>query len=261
MAGKTIVLAHGVLGFGDLLGPFGFINFINYFNGIKLHLERQGHTVFAPSVNPIGSVAQRGDQLAAFILGAPDKNDVHILAHSMGGLDARHAITNVAGVSDRVASLVTIGTPHQGSPVADALANPADPLLGPLSAHIPMIVADQLRNNLGALHDLRTDVCKHFDAATTDVARVRYIEGTGDASGARQLFLFQLTNAILQLKGDVNDGLVTKTSALRIGHTHLPDWPVDHAGEIGWFPPAIGSVPFVPPQSHFARYDAIVNML
>src|SRR5262245_18400728 len=144
MAGKFIVLAHGVLGFGHgvPVPPF-----VNYFNGVGIQLRRQGHVVEEPTVNPIGSIAQRGGQLAAAILALPTGRKVHILAHSMGGLDARHAITNVPGVSARVATLVTIGTPHRGSRTADAVADRTHPL----SAAIPPVLADQLEANAGWL--------------------------------------------------------------------------------------------------------------
>jgi triacylglycerol lipase len=259
MANRMIVLAHGVLGFGNLGAPF----FVHYFNGVAAHLRRQGLSVIEPQVNPVGSVAQRGAQLAAAILrDAPTGEKVDILAHSMGGLDARHALTNVPGFSTRVATLVTIGTPHRGSPVADAIANPADPLF----AHIPEPIAAQLRHNAGALHDLTTAVCQQFDAATADAPGVRYLEVAGNASLAgHELLLFDLAAEIGRLHGQINDGVVTRTSALRPGREHLDDWPVDHAGEIGWTLstplPIIADPPPVLAPPHLARYDRIVSIL
>jgi triacylglycerol lipase len=260
MAGPTIVLAHGILGFGRLLGVSAFVN---YFNGVAAHLRRRGLTVITPQVNPIGSVAQRGDQLAAVLVRqVPSGERVHILAHSLGGLDARHAITHVPGVGERVATLVTIGTPHRGSPVADAVSVRTDPLW----AHIPAFVVDQLERNAGALHDLTTGFGRHFDETTPDRPDVRYVEVAGDASrGGHELFFFQLAAVIGRITGEVNDGVVTRTSALREGHEHLPDWPVDHAGEIGWSldspVPIEIELPFIPTPAHFNRYDEIVNQL
>ena len=43
---------------------------------------------------------------------------VLIVAHSMGGLDARYMISRM-GMEDHVAALLTITTPHRGSPYAD----------------------------------------------------------------------------------------------------------------------------------------------
>ncbi len=169
-----------------------------------------------------------------------------MIAHSMGGLDAHYALAKVTGFAGRVASLVTIGTPHRGSPVADAIADRTDPL----SAYIPLLFRQQLELNAGALDDLTTKVCIAFDESTPDSDGVRYIEVAGDASlGGQELFLFELAAMIGNLKGEVNDGVVTLSSALREGHEHLGNWPVDHAGEIGWTRPSLlaGVIPFDSP--------------
>ncbi|CAI4215059.1 unnamed protein product [Parascedosporium putredinis] len=47
------------------------------------------------------------------------KEYVNIVAHSMGGLDARYMLSCLAPSNVRVASLVTIATPHRGSIIAD----------------------------------------------------------------------------------------------------------------------------------------------
>jgi triacylglycerol lipase len=259
MAQHVIVLAHGVLGFGNFLGVSPFVN---YFNGVAAHLEKSGHVVLVPTVNPVGPVAQRGDELAARILGqAPATARLHLIAHSMGGLDARHALTHFPALARRVDTLVTIGTPHRGSPVADAINRRTDPLL----SHIPTLIVEALRQNAGALHDLTTDVCARFDDTTPDLPGVRYINLAGNAaSGSHELLLFELAAEIGRLTNEVNDGVVTRTSALRAHNEHLQDWPVDHAGEVGWSKDALLSTVapfFAPPAPHLARYDAIVNML
>lgn len=249
----TIILAHGILGFGNLTGGFSPVN---YFNGVAAHLRRRGHTVIAPQVNPIGSVQARGEQLAAAVTrqlsGQPR---VHIIAHSMGGLDARYALGHVPGFAGRVATLVTIGTPHRGSPVADAIYSRT----GPLFAHIPAFLLWQLERNVGALHDLTTEVGVQFDESTPDSEGVRYVEVAGDASrGGHEVFLFQLAAVIGRLTGEVNDGVVARSSALREGHEHLDDWPVDHAGEVGWSWQSPVPIEIELPVPHLARYDAIV---
>ncbi|MGZ4866802.1 MAG: esterase/lipase family protein [Candidatus Angelobacter sp.] len=258
---STIVLAHGVLGFGDQLpGLLHFLPAIHYFNGVADRLREQGHIVLEPQVDPIGSVKDRGNQLADRILKQTSAGDrVHILAHSMGGLDARHAITRRTDLVGRVATLVTIGTPHRGSPVADAVANKTGPLLD----KIPDLFRRKLESNTEALHDLTTEVCSAFDDATPDAPGVRYINVAGDASkGDSELLLFQLASSISNITGQPNDGVVTQKSALRANNQHLDDWPVDHAGEIGWSSALL--VPFRRQRAiadHLARYDAIVGML
>jgi triacylglycerol lipase len=257
----TILLAHGIFGFGS---PMGRLPLLNYFNGVALHLRQQGHRVLTPHVDPIGSVEQRGDKLASFILKqVPEKKRVlHIIAHSMGGLDARHAITNVPGVAERVATLVTIGTPHRGSPVADMIAAGK----GPLLHKIPSIIFQGLKSNLAALNDLTTAIGVEFDKKTPDANGVRYFNIAGDASRAgHQLLLFQLAEEIGQITGEVNDGVVTRSSAHRPGHKHLEDWPFDHAGEVGWSlsspVPILFKVPRIFVPEHLRRYEELVKKL
>src|SRR6185312_12706833 len=127
----------------------------------------------------------------------------------------------------------TIGTPHRGSPVADAVVNAA----GPLINEIPAFILGILRRNTGAFNDLTTTRCIPFDESTEDVEGVRYIEVAGAPSkGGNELILFDLAAKIGNITNEVNDGVVTKSSALRQvpNHEHLEDWPVDHLGEIGW---------------------------
>jgi hypothetical protein len=118
------------------------------------------------------------------------------------------------------------------------------------------------------LHDLTTEIGIHFDETTPDVPGVRYIEVAGDASkGNHELFLFQLASVIGRIKGEMNDGVVTRESALcqRPGHQHFEDWPVDHAGEVGWsfdsLLPIFVEIPFAPTLAHLLRYDDIVKAL
>ncbi len=255
---KHLVLAHGILGFGssEILPTL-----VHYFNGVAAHLERRGHRVIEPQVNPIGSIAERGDQLGAHIMNMPlDAGEkVHIIAHSMGGLDARHALAHVPHVKDRVATLVTIGTPHKGSPVADAIVART----GLLFMQCPVLIIEQLRLNPAGLRDLTTSAVAHFNTVTPDVPGVRYRAVAGNAANSGgELLLFQLAAALGHVTNEINDGVVTKTSALRAGYEPLSDWPTDHAGEVGWtFPPVLAfDVPLLSPP-HFARYDEIVGRL
>jgi triacylglycerol lipase len=260
MPKHTIILAHGILGFGALPGVSSLVN---YFNGVAAHLRAQGHIVIAPQVNPIGSTAARGTQLASAILQVPPSDEkLHVIAHSMGGLDARYALSNIPEVATRVKTLVTIGTPHRGSPVADAVVDHTNPLF----ARVPAFVVKLLEQSTAGLRDLTTLAAIKFDESTPDAKGVRYVGVAGDASqGGHQLLLFQLAAAIGQLKGEINDGVVTRSSALRPGHEHLADWPVDHAGEIGWSLDPKSMIefarPLFAPSEHLARYDAIVQSL
>jgi pimeloyl-ACP methyl ester carboxylesterase len=116
MPSLPIVLAHGYLGFGTL-GP------LHYFNNVASILQAAGAThVFAPDVPPKGTLQARSAQLAQAINDQFGDRPVHVIAHSMGGLDVRFLI---GGGATNIASLTTLGTPFGGTLAADVAADPA----------------------------------------------------------------------------------------------------------------------------------------
>lgn len=251
-----IILAHGVLGFG-VLGP------LQYFNGVAEHLQRAFPDVVVKTahVNPIGSVPNRAEELAVFIANEAQGEKVHVFAHSMGGLDARYAIAkNLSRTAERIATLVTIGTPHLGSEVADQLES------GQVASHdiIRFPFAVELQLNQAALHDLTTRVATQRDAELHDVSTVRYLYVAGDTRQphAHQSLAFRGVEIVFGLPAP-DDGVVTVHSATRGGTRELAaTWPTDHAGEIGWNldrPVPLG-LPFAE-DSHLARYEDLVRIV
>jgi triacylglycerol lipase len=134
-----IVLLHGI----NSSGVEGTTNITGFYR-VREALERDGHEVHAFSVPPFNSVAVRaGLTLAQIELVVTEwerrhpgmRGRVNVIAHSMGGLDARAAIQLDAPRAARsyrpnwIASLTTISTPHRGSGVADWVLDllPDDP--------------------------------------------------------------------------------------------------------------------------------------
>jgi triacylglycerol lipase len=115
-----IVLAHGFD--ASITNRWSFYE-------VEDKLRADGHVVHSAQVSPYKGVPARAAQLATHIDAAQrecrakpgcDASKVHIIAHSMGGLDSRYLISKL-GYGDRVASLTTISTPHRGSNIADVL--------------------------------------------------------------------------------------------------------------------------------------------
>ncbi len=91
------------------------------FAGVAERLAAQGHIVFEPAVHPFAGVEQRANDLADFldeVTRAGIAYRFHLIAHSMGGLDARY-LTSMLGFEEVVVSVTTIATPHRGTPFAD----------------------------------------------------------------------------------------------------------------------------------------------
>jgi len=105
----TLALLHGYLGFSHR-GP------IEYFRGVGRILRRMDTAYLIPEVPSAGTVVERAEALARQLF----RSDIPVfalIAHSMGGLDARYLITHL-DPDRRVKSLLTIATPHRGTPLA-----------------------------------------------------------------------------------------------------------------------------------------------
>ena len=82
--------------------PFDEINVFGwkrrYFMGIAHHLERMGVTVYQARLPPLAAVPERAARLLEFLRGISAER-VNLIAHSMGGLDARYAIARLGAKS------------------------------------------------------------------------------------------------------------------------------------------------------------------
>lgn len=250
-----IVLAHGILGFGDLNSVLRS----PYFNGVRRHLERLGHQVLAPSVPLLGSLDTRARELAEDIDRAwPTQRGLYVLAHSMGGLDIRRAVARFPALAQRVAAIACIATPHYGSPVADAVLDHTHPLW----RHVPPWLRATLDPHAGALADLRTRTTLHDE----DVPGIRYAEVGCDCSAMQPPSpLFALAQAIGGLDPSGNDGVVTLASAQVQGRALTRVWSVDHGGAIGWpteFPGLdLLQAAFRAPRAHLQRYEDLLALI
>src|SRR5262245_11700097 len=82
-----IVLVHGLCGFDR---RYAFRRpVVDYFPGVRQRLEASGNRVYAPRVRATAGVVERAADLKRF-LDHELPEPVHIVGHSMGGLDARY---------------------------------------------------------------------------------------------------------------------------------------------------------------------------
>ena len=221
-----VVLAHGLLGVGDVgVGPLR----LSYFHKIDRAVAARGHPVITPRVHPTGGIETRAAQLKQQILRSLD--DLHrrgklpaggkcvVIGHSMGGLDARFMLTHL-GMADRVSALVTVATPHRGSPFADWTLRHFDARLG-IARRAAFFGLD-----MRAWADLTGDFCRRFNAITPDAPGVAYLSvGAGRPTLRTSPFLM-VSQKIIEAAEGLNDGLVSVASA-RWGE-YLGTWPADH---------------------------------
>src|SRR5215469_8967286 len=103
-----IVLAHGLGGYARI--GLGRWTFATYFRGIPEAMRASGNRVLVTRVPPIAGVEKRSRRLGEQIERTFGDEPVHLIGHSMGGLDARRLLADPAW-QKRVLSLTTIGTP------------------------------------------------------------------------------------------------------------------------------------------------------
>lgn len=271
-----IVLAHGIARFDVLLLKLNerlqlpeteLGDLFHYFKGIKTLLKANGFEVFDPNQEFAGPVDFRATQLRDRVneaLAATGAEKVHIIAHSMGGLDARHMIVD-KGMADRVASLTTIGTPHLGTVLADHVID-----------HGGFVLQEGLRScvNLDGFDDLRTDTCQQFNARAEHHEATNKVVYQTFASGEdlHRVFTPLVPSWIfINSREGKNDGLVSIASQSWKSELVASDgsrkaifqrgFPIgaDHLNQVGWWDPQEANLlkPFIIKQKK--EYEARVR--
>ncbi len=158
----------------------------NGFTGVAAALREDGHDVFEATLPPHDSSEVRARTLATELAPMVAKSGkVNVIAHSMGGLDARVLVSEL-GWGDRVASLTTISTPHRGSAFADAILGlvedvDADDAINALADAYDSTYSDLSGGSdvRGAYTQLSEQYAPIFDAAKHDDPRVYYQSWAG----------------------------------------------------------------------------------
>jgi triacylglycerol lipase len=221
--GAPIVLAHGLFGFARI--GVGRLTITSYFRGIPQALEEVGNRVLVTRVPAISGIETRSRRLGEEIVRAFADEPVHLIGHSMGGLDARHLLARPEW-RGRVLSLTTIGTPHMGT----ALADFAKLRVGRIYRLMAALGIDPQ----GCL-DVTRRGARRFHRQHPPPANLPCFSVAGDAVSETVSWPLERTFAALwELEGP-NDGLVGVESALAFG-TPLPLWPLDHLRQLNWLP-------------------------
>ncbi len=155
-----ILMVHGVF--------FRDFKYLNYWGRIPAELEKNGATVYYGNHQSAAPVTNSARELADRIRQITDETGcgkVNVIAHSKGGLDIKTAVAKL-GIADKVASIITVNTPHKGCEFAEYL-------LGKAPESLKDSVARAYNSTLRKLGDPDPD----FIAAVTDLT----------ASGCRKI--------------------------------------------------------------------------
>ena len=199
-------------------------------------LMRHGYTVFHTHVAWGAGVDRRARDLRNEILHITDGfrrwPRVHIIAHSMGGLDARRMLFTYR-MEQHIASLTTIATPHRGTSYADWGIRHFRfliPLCRVFGLHIEGVL------------DLTRPSCLRFNEVTAAYEAgngVVYRTVAGIQPTERIFLPMRFSHGIILREEGENDGLVPLESAVWRPEVHLKTIHADHLNQIGWWHPGV----------------------
>ncbi len=195
-----ILLVHG-MGFRDDRA-------VGYWGRIPRKLKENGFSVYLSGQDSNGSIVSNSRKVAESI----DK--VNIIAHSKGGLEARYAASSL-GYSDKIASITTLSTPHNGSKTVDKLMKIPEPLIkgGCKAADLWFrLLGDKTPDTFSAICSFRTEDARRFNKQNPDVGTIYYQSYAFLMKHSHSDMLMWLPNLVVRHWDGENDGLLSPES-------------------------------------------------
>lgn len=190
-AGTPILLVHGIVSNRSI------------FTLLRRGLTRRGFSrVFAMNYATVSTdvraAALRLAEEVERVVEETGFERIHVIGHSLGGLIARYYVTRLAGDA-RVHTLVTLGTPHEGTWVAYAL---------------PTHLMRQMRPGSGLMRELarpvpgsRTRFISYWSDADAAIVPQRSAALRHSDLGARNIRLHGAGHLTLPMLGEVVHGI------------------------------------------------------
>ena len=228
-----VVLMHG---FGALanVGGRGLLH------DEAMHLRGRGVAAYAPHVNPYDTVAVRSAAWAERldrVLRETGAERLNLVAFSSGGLDARWLARDPAWAG-RIASVVTLATPHRGTALAQYVLGQPDRMrawaVGVMDFVGRAAYETAPPHTEAALAELTPDaVAERFDPDETvaDAWCASFTARAGKGTDVPISPPLVVPNRILHGLAGVNDGIVPEASG-RWGEC-LGTVEADHARQVG----------------------------
>ncbi len=210
-----VLLCHGYGAIASLFKPAPL-------HDACMLLRRHGITAYASNVEPYARIEPRASnwkKLIRQILSQTGAPKLNIIAHSMGGLDIRYAISAL-DMEGEIATLTTLSTPHRGTVLADLALSTPTPLKSGIGAFFDWlgdyIYPEAESDSLGPLEQLTPHIMnREFNIRHPNSERVDYFSytaaiGKGTDQDAGSMLRFQ--NRYIFEREGINDGFVSVES-------------------------------------------------
>ncbi len=206
--------------------PFVFIHgtgfrdrkWFNYWGRIPTALASRGCKFYYGNQDSWATVENNAASLKERIneiLDETGAGKVNIVAHSKGGLEARYIISSL-GMSDTIASLTTVSTPHHGSKTMDFVCGlPA--FLFRAAAFFANLWFKMLGDSNPDFHlacrQFTTGYAEEFNRNNADADGVCYQSYAGVMRNSFSDVMMMIPHFVVRRMEGENDGLVTPGSA------------------------------------------------
>ncbi|WP_138430457.1 esterase/lipase family protein [Fodinibius saliphilus] len=211
-----VLLCHGYGAIASLVKPSPLYD-------VAMLLRTHNVPAFAPNIVPYAKIETRAKGWVKLIKELTEDlpgGKVNIVAHSMGGLDMRYALTKL-DIAKQVASFTTICTPHRGTSLAELTLKTPDAIRDKLADFLDWmgdrIYPKTKSDSVGSAEQLtRKYVTEVFNPQVPNVPDIPYYSyssavGKGTNAPIRVIARYQ-NKHIFDLEG-INDGMVSVASA------------------------------------------------
>jgi triacylglycerol lipase len=205
-----LILIHGT-GFRDR-------KWFNYWGRIPTALASRGCKFFYGNQDSWATVENNAAALKdriSDILAETGAPKVNIVAHSKGGMEARYIISTL-GMSDSVASLTTVSTPHHGSKTMDFVCGLPSFLFRAASFFANLwfrMLGDRNPDFHFVCKQFTTGYAEEFNRNNADAEGVYYQSYAGVMKNSFSDFMMIVPHFFVKRIDGENDGLVTTESA------------------------------------------------
>jgi len=220
-----VVLCHGFLTLGNL--SWQRTKIFGYFRKVRKIFDRLNVKIYEPIVPGSDRVDKRAVKLHQFIKEKVKEERVHLVCHSMGGLDGRYLASKL-DLDKRIVSLSTISTPHYGTPFADWCVE---------KIYRPQIndILNTIGLTLEGIYDLTTEQATIFNQECKDSDSVKYFTFSTAQDMKKTIPFLRFSHWIISRRlkdSPENDGLVPEVSSHWSGF--VKTLKADHLGVLGY---------------------------
>lgn len=193
-------------------------NWLNYWGRIPTALTRNGCQIHYGNQDSWATIENNALVLKERIqevLTETGAEKVNIIAHSKGGLEARYIISSLK-MSDSVASLTTISTPHHGSETMDLICRFPTFLFKITSVLANLwfrILGDKNPDFHHVCRQFTTFHAKEFNQCNKNIEGVYYQSYAGVMNNSLSDIIMVIPHFVINIIEGESDGLVTPKSA------------------------------------------------